>query len=78
MSIKVVFNTRNMDLSDKLREYIVSKVEKLDRFLDILDTATIDLTYAESARSANDRQVAQITVRGRGVLLRAEERTDDI
>ncbi|MGA9534222.1 MAG: ribosome-associated translation inhibitor RaiA [Anaerolineales bacterium] len=78
MAIKLVFNTRNMDLSEKLREYVVSKVEKLDRFLDILDTATIDLTFAESARSEDDRQVAQITVRGKGVMLRAEERTDDI
>lgn len=78
MAIKLVFNTRNMDLSEKLRDYVVSKVEKIDRFLDVLDTATIDLTYAESARSVQDRQVAQITVRGKGVLLRAEERTDDI
>lgn len=78
MAIKVVFNTRNMDLSEKLHDYVVGKVEKLDRFLDILDTATVDLTYAESARSVQDRQVAQITLRGKGVLLRAEERTDDI
>jgi putative sigma-54 modulation protein len=36
------------------------------------------LTYARSARNANNRQVAQVTVRGKGVTLRAEERTSDI
>jgi putative sigma-54 modulation protein len=78
MAIKLEFNTRNMELSERLHDYIEGKMAKLDRFMDILETATIDLTYAESARSAQDRRVAQITVSGKGVLLRAEERTDDI
>jgi putative sigma-54 modulation protein len=67
-----------MDLSDRLREYVTKKVAKIDRYLDTLEEAQVDLTYAKSARSAQDRQVAQLTVRGKGVLLRAEERTDDI
>jgi putative sigma-54 modulation protein len=78
MTIQVVINVRNMDLSDRLREYVTKKVAKLDRYLDSLEEAKVDLTYIKSARSAKDRQVAQLTVRGRGVLLRAEERTDDI
>ncbi|HEX9795687.1 MAG TPA: ribosome-associated translation inhibitor RaiA [Anaerolineales bacterium] len=78
MSIKVEINARNLEVGDRLHDYVLDKVDKLDRFLDILETATVDLNYAESARSAEDRQVAQITVRGKGVLLRAEERTDDM
>ncbi|MFP3855407.1 MAG: HPF/RaiA family ribosome-associated protein, partial [Anaerolineales bacterium] len=75
MSINVNVNTRNMDVNDRLEDYIHHKIDKLDRFLDILESATVDLTYAQSARAADDRQVAQITLRGPGVLLRAEERT---
>ncbi|HEY69325.1 MAG TPA: ribosome-associated translation inhibitor RaiA [Anaerolineae bacterium] len=78
MAVKVVINTHNLDLSDRLRDYVTSKVSKLDRYLDVLEEAKVDLSYAKTARDANDRQVAQLTVRGRGVLLRAEERTDDI
>ena len=78
MAIQVVVNVRNMELSDRLREYVTKKVAKLDRYLDSLEEAKVDLTYIKSARSAKDRQVAQLTVRGKGVLLRAEERTDDI
>lgn len=78
MAVQVEINVRNMELSDRLREYITKKVAKLDRYLNALEEAQVDLTYVKSARSANDRQVAQLTVRGKGVQLRAEERTDDI
>lgn len=78
MAVEVVINVRNMELNDRLRDYITKKVSKLDRYLNSLEEAQMDLTYVKSARSAQDRQVAQLTVRGKKVLLRAEERTDDM
>jgi putative sigma-54 modulation protein len=54
------------------------KVSRIDRFLGGVDEARVDLAYVKSARSAADRQVAQITVRGKGIILRSEERADDI
>jgi putative sigma-54 modulation protein len=78
MSVKVEIFVHNLELSDRLNDYVTKKVSKIDRYLDVIEEAKVDLNYAKSARSANDRQVAQITVRGKGVLLRAEERTDDI
>ncbi len=78
MAVHVVINVRNMDLSDRLQEYVEKKVSKLDRYLDVLEEAKVDLTYAKTARNARDRHVAQLTVRGKGVLMRAEERTEDM
>lgn len=78
MTVKVEISTHNLDLSKRLEDYITKKAEKLDRHLDTLEEAKIDLTFEKTARSSEDRQVAQLTVRGKGVLLRAEERTDDI
>jgi putative sigma-54 modulation protein len=78
MTVKVEINTRNIDLTDRLRDYVTKKVSRLDRYLDILEEAKVDLSYAKAARDANDRQVAQLTIRGKGVLLRAEERTGDL
>jgi putative sigma-54 modulation protein len=78
MAVEVVINVRNMELSDRLRDYVTKKVSKLDRYLGSIEEAQVDLTYVKSARSAKDRQVAQLTVRGKKVLLRAEERTDDM
>jgi putative sigma-54 modulation protein len=78
MTVKVEISTRNIDLSDRLKDYVTKKVSRLDKYLDILEDAKVDLSFAQAARDAKDRQVAQLTIRGKGVLLRAEERTDDI
>jgi putative sigma-54 modulation protein len=79
MPVQVEIKVRNLELGDRLNEYVTKKVARLDRYLDTLEEAKVDLSYDKSARSAGDRQIAQLTVRGRGgVVLRAEERTDDI
>ncbi len=78
MALKVEVYGRNMDVTDRIQEYVDKKVTKLDRYLSGLEEARVDLAYIKSARSAADRQVAQITVRGKGMVLRSEERADDI
>jgi putative sigma-54 modulation protein len=78
MALEVDIYARNMDLTDRIHDYVTTKVSKLDRYLPGIDEARVDLAYVKSARNADDRQVAQITVRGKGFILRAEERADDI
>jgi len=78
MALEVEIFGKNMEVTDRIRDYVDKKVGKLDRYLPGIDEARVDLAYAKSARSADDRQVAQITVRGRGFVLRSEERADDI
>jgi putative sigma-54 modulation protein len=78
MALEVEIYGRNMEVTDRLNDYVTKKVSKLDRYLNGIEEARVDLAYAKSARSASDRQVAQITVRGKGFILRSEERTDDI
>jgi putative sigma-54 modulation protein len=78
MALHVDIYGRNMEVTDRIRDYINKKVAKLDRYLNGLEEARVELAYIKSARSAADRQVAQITVRGHGVILRSEERADDI
>ncbi len=78
MTVPVEIAVRNLELTDRLKHYVTKKVSKLDRYLDTLEEAKVDLTYVKSARSAGDRHVAQLTVWGKGVMLRAEERSDDV
>ncbi|HSQ26184.1 MAG TPA: ribosome-associated translation inhibitor RaiA [Anaerolineales bacterium] len=78
MTLEVVIYGRSMDITDHIKEYVDKKVSKLDRYLPDIDEARVDLAYVKSARSAADRQVAQITIRGKGFILRSEERADDI
>ena len=78
MTVRVEINARNLELTDRLRDYITKKAVKLDRYLDLIELVQVDLDHRKAARSAADRQVAQLTARGKGVLLRAENRADDI
>jgi len=78
MANKIDTLARNMRLTDNTREYVEKKAAKLERYLQEIDEIHIELSHAKTARSATDRQVAQITVRGKGFILRTEERADDV
>lgn len=78
MDLKIDIFTRNIELTDRIREYSEKKVSKLGRLITGVDETRLDLAYVKSARSASDRQVAQITMRGKGFILRVEERADDL
>jgi putative sigma-54 modulation protein len=70
--------TRNMELTDPINEYVTNKAGRLSRHLPQIEEVRVDLTYLKSARSASDRFNAEITVRGKNLLLRSEERADDL
>ncbi len=78
MTNKVQVFGKNMEVTDNIHDYVSDKAEKLDRYLKKIDSTRVDLAYVKSARDAADRQVAQITVQGPRILLRTEERADDI
>jgi putative sigma-54 modulation protein len=69
--------TRNMEMTQHLSKYVDQRIEKLDRYLPTIDEARMDLAV-ENTRNAAHSQVAQLTVRVRGKILRAEERTQDM
>ncbi|OJX47050.1 MAG: ribosomal subunit interface protein [Chloroflexi bacterium 44-23] len=69
---------KNLKITERIEEYLNNKITRLYRYLNDIEETRVDLSYVKSARSAADRQVAQITIRGRGYILRAEERSDDI
>jgi putative sigma-54 modulation protein len=78
MTEKIEIVARNMRITDNLKEYIEKKAVKLERHLQEIDEIRVEVTHAKSARSATDRQVAQMTVHGKGFILRTEERAEDI
>jgi putative sigma-54 modulation protein len=78
MTLKVDIYPKNIDLTTHISDYVEKKVAKLDRYLSDIDEARVDLEFQKSMRSPSDRQVAQITIRGRGYILRSEERSDDL
>jgi putative sigma-54 modulation protein len=78
MAVKLEIAAHNMDVTDRITDYVTKKISKLDRFISDLDEVLVDLTYRKTARNAADRQIAQITLRGKRYILRTEERSTDI
>ena len=77
MALDVKIFGRNINVGDNLKEQIHRKVSGLDRYLDDIVEARVDIA-STNARSAEEREVVQITVQGKGFILRAEERSADI
>ena len=78
MTSKIDVQARNMRLTDNTREYVEKKSAKLDRLLQDIEEVHVELSHIKTARQASDRQVAQMTVRGKGFMLRTEERSDEL
>lgn len=78
MATNVDIQTRNIRLTDTVRKHVEQRAGKLDHYLPVIDEARVELTHDGTARSANDRNIAQITAKGKGVILRTEERADEV
>jgi putative sigma-54 modulation protein len=69
---------RDMKVDEKLHDYVNKKASNLDRYINSIEQGRVDLIHVKGARSANDRYKAQITLHGKGYVLRAEEKADQI
>lgn len=69
---------KNLEITDSLEEYVEKKIGRLDRYLpnNILE-GRVELAV-ESTRAAKDSQVAQVTLRTKKAILRAEESSADM
>jgi putative sigma-54 modulation protein len=75
--MQLVIKGRNIEVNDRLREYVEKKVGKMTKFLPDVQEIRVELAE-EKSRKTSERQVVQVTMRSNGTLLRAEERNSDI
>lgn len=54
------------------------KIARLERILPELEETHVDLATSKNLRNKQDREVAQITLQGKGFILRTEERDADL
>ncbi len=78
MDEKIVISVKNMELTDRIKEYVEKKTPRLERLLPDIESMKFDLSYAKNARNRSDREIAQITITGKGFVLRTEERDVDL
>ena len=69
---------KNLEITESLEQYVEKKIGRLDRYLpnNILE-GRVELAV-ESTRAAKDSQVAQVTLRTKKTVLRAEESSADM
>ena len=75
--MEVVLKGKNFVISDRIRDYVEKKLDKLDRYLPNIDEARVEITQ-EKTKSVKDRNVVQVTLRTNGTILRAEDRSEAI
>jgi len=75
--MQVLINGRNLQVTDTLREYIESKVSRLERYLSSIDEARVDLSR-QKHKNLGDRHKVQLTLRSGGTILRAEDQSSDV
>ncbi len=78
MEDKIAIYGKGLEISDRIADYVNAKVGKVDRFLQDIDEIRVDLSHMKNARNAADRYASQITIRGKGYILRTEETADDL
>ncbi len=79
-SMELEIRGKNVKVSEERRQLIQKKLGKLDRYLENLVDATVELGSEKVRRGTEGRLVVEMTVRppAHGPLLRAEERDNDL
>lgn len=76
--MELTITGKNLEINDTIRNYVEKKIGRLDRYLPNIIDGRVELTVDDGARAAEDRQIAQVTLRTKKVILRAEEVSADI
>ena len=72
----VSISARHVNVTPRLEEVIHEKIGQLDRYLDVLDYASVHFDQAQNPRIA-DKEFCEIVLRGRGHHLRCKVRAPD-
>lgn len=76
--MELTITGKNLEINDTIRSYVEKKIGRLDRYLPNIIDGRVELAVDEGARAAGDRQIAQVTLRTKKIILRAEEVSSDI
>ena len=70
--MKIIINGKNIEVTEGLRERIIKKIGKLDKFFNNETEAHVTLSVQRT------RQIAEVTISFNGIVLRAEESNEDM
>ena len=70
--MKVLVRGRNIDVTNALKDYVVKRVSKLDKYIDNFGDAQVTMTVEK------DSHRIEVTIPINGMILRGEESTGDM
>ena len=75
--MKILIHSKNLDLTGPLKEYTTSKITKATQhYKDIVKEADIHLSVEKNPRVSY--QNAEVTIFANGIIIRAEEKSDNL
>jgi putative sigma-54 modulation protein len=76
--MKLVLQSKNIEITDAIREYVNQKIEKaVSHFEQITTEIDVNLSVAKNPRIASS-QVAEVTIYANGAVIRAEEASEHL
>ncbi len=75
--MEIVVVGRHTQVPDRFRAHVEGKLAKVTQLAPRTQRIDVEITSEESARQADEREVVEITVRGKGPVIRAEAAADD-
>lgn len=75
--MNVIVHGRHMELSEKFREEVNARLEKIERFGLAFTTIDVEVTHESNPRQADRAVEVELTCRGAGPVIRAEAAAAD-
>ena len=75
--MNITVRGHNVDVTESLKKYATEKIEKVNKFFDNIQDTIVELNFSHTADKAR-RQIAQITSKVSGSIIRAEEASEDM
>ena len=71
------FTRNNLELSEAMQDYAMKKIGKLSRYLPATSGGKVEISW-EDTKSPDQRFTVQVTLNSKGMLIRAQEKAEDI
>ncbi len=72
-----ILSKNDMPISPTVEQYVTRRIGKMDRYLPSIDQGKVEISREET-KQPDQRFVVQVTLDSNGVLIRAQERADDV
>ena len=73
----IVVKGRQVDLSERFREHVTERLEKVERFDPKIQRVDVEVSKEHNPRLADRALRVELTIRSRGPVVRAEAAADD-